>query len=74
MGSKASTYKSSRRYGAEVQEAFNPTFIEGLAETHKEWRYVDASRAPVRLHGKLRTLIVLVWDNRLGFGKLDAQE
>ena len=30
------SYNSSRRYGAEDQEAFNPTFMEGLAEAHSE--------------------------------------
>jgi hypothetical protein len=29
-------YNSSRRYGAEDQEAFSPTFMEGLAEAHNE--------------------------------------
>ena len=29
-------YNSSRRYGAEDHEAFNPTFMDGLAEAHKE--------------------------------------
>jgi hypothetical protein len=53
-----STNSSSRRYGAEEKEACNPTLIDGLAQANSEGRYVDASRAPVRLHGKLKTPIL----------------
>ena len=32
----AGSYNNSRRYGAEDQEVFSPTFIEELAEAHSE--------------------------------------
>jgi hypothetical protein len=32
--------------------------MDGVAETNIEWRYVDASRAPVRPHGILNTPIL----------------
>ena len=53
-----STYNSSRRYGAEEKDAFNPTLIAGLAEAHREWRYVAAKSAPERPHGRLKTPIL----------------
>jgi hypothetical protein len=46
------TNSSSSRYGAEENEVLRLTLIDGLAEAHNEWRYVEASKAPVRLHGK----------------------
>ena len=52
---------------ADDQEAFNPTLIEGLAEAHSECRYVDANRAPVRPHGKLRRPMLAVSLGQLGF-------
>jgi hypothetical protein len=51
------SYKSSRRYGAELNEVFKATFIEGLAAARKAYRYVVARRAPARPHGILRTPI-----------------
>jgi len=54
------TYNNSSRYGAEENDAFNPTFMDGPAEAHRVWRYVDANRTPVRPHGKLKTPIVFV--------------
>jgi hypothetical protein len=53
-------YKSSTRYGAEENDAFNPTFIDGDAETHSEWRYVVANNAPVKPQGNLKSPIVAV--------------
>ena len=38
-------------YGAELNEVFNATLMEGLAVTHIEYRYVEARRVPVRPHG-----------------------
>jgi hypothetical protein len=54
------SYSNSRRYGAEEKDAFNPTFMDGLAEAHREWRYVVANRVPVRPHGSVKTPIVSV--------------
>lgn len=51
-------YKSSTRYGAEEKDVFNPTFIDGDAETHIEWRYVVANNAPVKPHGKVKSPIL----------------
>jgi hypothetical protein len=54
------TNSSSTRYGAEGKEALKPTFIDGLAEAHSNWRYVATNRALVMPHGKLRSPILQV--------------
>jgi hypothetical protein len=34
--------------------------MDGLAEAHREWRYVVANRVPVRPHGNVKTPIAIV--------------
>jgi hypothetical protein len=51
------SYKSSRRYGGELNDVFKATFIDGLAETKGECKQVVNRTAPVRLHKLLTSPI-----------------
>jgi len=52
------SYRSSRIYGADENDVFNATFIEGLAETHIACRWVDARSAPVNPQDTLKNPIL----------------
>lgn len=56
------SYNSSRRYGAEENDAFNPTLMDGVAEAHKECKYAEARRVPLRPQGSLKMAMLSMGD------------